>query len=184
MSKCDILLVIIGDNWLCVDDNGQSRLENPADFVRIEIEAALNRDIPVIPVPVGNANIPRENQLPAVIKDLSYRNAAEVRAGTAFKGHIERLIQGIDSILAEKPAHEPQPESDPLRENEDSSEGDTTRMWRSLSSSTRLFATKPRSNTQPVPPEPEPTRTLNWIWVGCSVAVIAMTAYVASVVYG
>jgi hypothetical protein len=105
VSKCNVLVVIIGERWLAKDSNGVSRLENPSDFVRIEIETALKRDIPVIPVPVGNAVVPSEEELPSAIKKLHYRNAYEVRTGTSFEGHIQRLIKGIEntSIRIEKP---------------------------------------------------------------------------------
>ena len=52
VAKSDVLLVIIGNHWLELGADGNSRLENPADFVRVEVESALKRDIPVIPVPV------------------------------------------------------------------------------------------------------------------------------------
>ncbi|MFT5166142.1 MAG: hypothetical protein ACI8P3_001373 [Saprospiraceae bacterium] len=97
VSKCDVLLVIIGDRWLAKDNNGVSRLEDPSDFVRIEIEAALKRRIPVIPVPVGRAKEPSKEELPSNIKDLHYRNSCEVRSGTSFEGHIQRLIYGIEN---------------------------------------------------------------------------------------
>src|SRR5947209_6983867 len=50
VAGCDVLLAIIGDKWLTVSQNGQRRLDDPRDFVRIEIETALMRGIPVIPV--------------------------------------------------------------------------------------------------------------------------------------
>ena len=84
VGECDVLLVVIGEKWLDPDDQGHQPLENPADFVRIEVETALNRDIPVIPVPVGNARIPREAELPPAISALAYHNAREVRPGTAL----------------------------------------------------------------------------------------------------
>jgi hypothetical protein len=51
VAKCDALLALIGPGWLDArDENGNRRLENPYDFVRIEIATALKRDIPVIPI--------------------------------------------------------------------------------------------------------------------------------------
>ncbi|HMB65129.1 MAG TPA: toll/interleukin-1 receptor domain-containing protein, partial [Eudoraea sp.] len=99
VSKCDILVVIIGERWFATDSRGVSRLEDPSDFVRIEIETALKRGIPVIPVPVGRAKHPAEQELPSDIKDLHYRNAYEVRSGTSFEGHIRRLIKGIENSI-------------------------------------------------------------------------------------
>ena len=101
VAKCDVVLVVIGDNWLCTDDEGNLRLNDAKDFVRIELEAALQRDIPVVPVLVGNAQVPSQNELPQSLHDLAFRNAAEVRSGTAFQGQIERLIRGIEDLQAD-----------------------------------------------------------------------------------
>ena len=96
VSKCDVLVVIIGERWNAKDQNGVSRLEDPSDFIRIEIETALKRNIPVIPVPVASALVPSEKELPQSMKELSFRNSYEVRSGTSFEGHIQRLIKGIE----------------------------------------------------------------------------------------
>ena len=59
LGQCDILLALVGRNWLTVTDaDGNRRLENPEDFVRLEIEAALARNIRVVPVLVGGAVMP------------------------------------------------------------------------------------------------------------------------------
>ncbi|RMG81744.1 MAG: TIR domain-containing protein, partial [Chloroflexi bacterium] len=59
VGSCDVLLVIIGQQWLTLEENGQRRLDNPDDFVRIEVEAGLNRnDVLVIPVLVKGAGMP------------------------------------------------------------------------------------------------------------------------------
>jgi len=60
VAACDAMLAIIGPNWLTAkDENGQRRLDNPEDFVVIEIGAALARDIPVVPVLVDGARMPK-----------------------------------------------------------------------------------------------------------------------------
>ena len=59
VGQCDVLLVIIGDQWTgAVDSQGKRRLDNPSDYVRVEIESALKRNIPVVPVLVENAQMP------------------------------------------------------------------------------------------------------------------------------
>ena len=108
VSECDVLLAVIGDHWQELDEHGEPRLNNPADFVRIEIAAALARDIPVVPVLVGSAQVPRENELPAELADLAYRNAREVRAGSSMTGDLHRLISGIEQALGGV-ASEPSP---------------------------------------------------------------------------
>ncbi|OAI38828.1 hypothetical protein AYO40_06325 [Planctomycetaceae bacterium SCGC AG-212-D15] len=105
VSKCDVLLAVIGKDWLEARHRegpkaGQRRLDDPADFVRIELQAGLERNIPVIPVLVGKAGMPGEQHLPDVLKNLAWLNAAEVRSGRDFHDHMERLIHGIDKIHA------------------------------------------------------------------------------------
>ena len=80
MAACDVFLVVIGPNWLnAKDDHGRRRLDNPDDFVAIEIAAALSRNIRVIPVLVDGAPTPKADKLPNAIKPLVRRNAVEVR---------------------------------------------------------------------------------------------------------
>lgn len=94
VAKCDVFLAVIGRNWMKAKGRkGKSRLEDPGDFVRIEIESALKRQIPVIPVLVGGAKIPEALRLPASIQDLSYRNGIVVRPDPDFHRDMDRLIE-------------------------------------------------------------------------------------------
>ena len=99
VAQCDVLVALIGDRWLYGRSDGRRRLDDPNDFVRIEIESALQRDIPVIPVFLDHMEMLREEELPSSIKTLSYRNAAEIRAGRDFNQHINRLIQDIHALI-------------------------------------------------------------------------------------
>ncbi|MBX3333700.1 MAG: toll/interleukin-1 receptor domain-containing protein [Nitrospira sp.] len=79
VGSCDILLAVIGPRWITeTDTNKQRRLDDPADWVRIEIAAALTRKIRVIPVLVGRANMPAAKELPPDIKALAERQAHEL----------------------------------------------------------------------------------------------------------
>src|SRR5262245_64105258 len=71
LGSCDVLFALIGPGWLdATDGSGTRRLENPTDFVRQEIAAALKRNIPVIPVLVQGAQVPQPERLPDDLKDL------------------------------------------------------------------------------------------------------------------
>jgi len=100
----DLVLAVIGRDWLGAADTGSGRrLDAPRDYVRTEIEIALARGIPLIPVLLEGVSMPPESDLPASIKALAYRQAATVHAaGTHFRGHMDRLIRGIER-LAEHP---------------------------------------------------------------------------------
>jgi len=98
LASCDLLLVLIGRNWADVtDEEGRRRLENPSDFVRLEIEAALKRDIVVMPILVQGAHMPTAGQLPPEIKDLAYRNGFEL-SHTRWESDVGEMMRrlGLD----------------------------------------------------------------------------------------
>src|SRR5918911_369183 len=64
VRSCDVLIAIIGRRWLTISDGARRRLDNPNDFVRLEIAQALSRGIFVIPVLVQGATIPHPQDLP------------------------------------------------------------------------------------------------------------------------
>ena len=64
LGQCKVMLAIIGPNWVDARDGGSRRIDNPEDWVRLEIERALARKIPVIPVLVAGATLPSKSDLP------------------------------------------------------------------------------------------------------------------------
>lgn len=94
----DIVLVVMGRNWLnAMDDNGQRRLDNPEDFVRVEIEAALHKKKHVIPILVQGAKMPPSTELPASLRPLARRNAV-FATHVGFRAETERLLEQIKAI--------------------------------------------------------------------------------------
>src|SRR5262252_1812774 len=76
VGQCNLLLAVIGRQWLSSqNESGARRLDDSRDFVRIEIESAMRRDIPVIPLLVQGAGMPGENDMPSSMRALVYRNA-------------------------------------------------------------------------------------------------------------
>src|SRR5215469_10587917 len=79
VGSCQVLLALIGDRWLTItDQNGRPRLDDPDDFVRLEIEAALVRNVRVIPILVDGARMPQADELPASLAKLVRRQGLEL----------------------------------------------------------------------------------------------------------
>ena len=99
VAKCGVLLVLMGQEWLNTqDENGARRLDDPADFVRIETSSALKRDIPVIPVLVRGAGMPRAEQLPEDLKDLAYRNCIEL-THVRWRSDVQLLVEALRHVV-------------------------------------------------------------------------------------
>ena len=96
VTRCDVLLVVIGPRWLGETDvAGRRRVDDPEDWVRIEIETALERSIPVIPLLVDEASFPRGEDLPPSLQGLVYRNGIPVRPDPDFRHDMGRLIKAL-----------------------------------------------------------------------------------------
>ncbi len=116
VSACDIVIVAIGPRWLSATDaSGKRRLDDEEDFVRMEIVAALQRKIRIIPVLVGGAQMPRKQDLPVALAPLSRRHAIEL-SEIRFHADVNRVIEAIEKSLAD------------AKENADSLPGPTTPM--------------------------------------------------------
>jgi hypothetical protein len=101
VGSCDVLLALIGDQWLTItDENGRRRLDNPDDFVRLEIEAALTHMVRVIPILVDGATMPRADELPPSLARLVRRNALEL-SPARFEYDTNRLLKVLDRTLTE-----------------------------------------------------------------------------------
>jgi TIR domain len=94
IRSCNVMIVLIGKNWVLADPVGRRRIDEPADFVRLEIEAALAQNITVIPVLVGGARMPPPEDLPSTVVRLAYLNAFEI-----YDRMFEESVAGLVSIL-------------------------------------------------------------------------------------
>ena len=98
VGQCDVVLAVIGPRWSGKTEASR-RIDDPRDFVRIEIESALQRGIPVIPVLIDQTRMPAEAELPPSLAGLVYRNGTVVDQGRDFHNHVDRLIRGIEFLL-------------------------------------------------------------------------------------
>src|SRR5215470_857288 len=96
VSTCSILFAVIGRRWVG-DSQTESRLNNPNDWVRLEIEAALKRNIRVVPILVDSADLPEPAKLPDSLLPLTRRQAYELRDNT-FRADADRLVEIINDL--------------------------------------------------------------------------------------
>ena len=111
VATCGVLLAMIGPGWATIGDSaGHRRLDEATDFVRLEIAAALSRNIAVIPVLVHDAKMPHPDQLPDNLKSLAYRNSVEL-THARWNSDVQLLIKALaqyvaaSSVASSEPVH-------------------------------------------------------------------------------
>lgn len=99
LGDSDALMVVVGPRWRSEDRQGKARILSETDYVRTEVEIALNRQIPVIPLLVGGSEMPEPGELPDSIRSFAYRNAVTIDSGRDFDHHMNGLIRALDDVL-------------------------------------------------------------------------------------
>ena len=115
VESCTVLVALIGQQWATLaDEEGHRRLDDPDDFVRFEVQTALERDVRVVPVLVDGAKPLRREQLPAELHKLARLNAFELSSGR-YQYDADRLVDLIQRVLAAVPGtvHRSPSPSDP-----------------------------------------------------------------------
>jgi hypothetical protein len=117
LNDADVLICIIGGRWLGRSRRGPSRISEPGDYIRLEVERALQRNIPIIPVLIDKTKIPTGADLPESVHGLLFRQAITINQLQDFDVHTKRLIDGLDRILASAvPVSNVQPAVDSVRD--------------------------------------------------------------------
>jgi len=115
LNQCRVMIVVIGATWLnATDRTGRPRLQDPGDFVRLEVEGALSRrQIHVFPLLVKGATMPGESQLPPSLAQLAYQNARQVDSDLDFHHDMERVIRELAQLIPlQTPMQPPAPRRD------------------------------------------------------------------------
>lgn len=100
VGSSDAVVVVIGREWLnCTDAQGRRRLEDPKDFIRLEVATALRRDIRVIPVLVQGASTPDSQYLPQDLEKLSRRQAIEL-SDNRWDSDVSLCIENLKKIVS------------------------------------------------------------------------------------
>jgi hypothetical protein len=103
VGKCRVLLAVIGPDWSETrGKDGLRRLDNENDYVRLEIATALGREIPVVPVLVRGARMPKADQLPDDLRELAYRNSVEL-THARWKSDVQVLGHALEPYLVTVP---------------------------------------------------------------------------------
>lgn len=114
LAAVQAAVVLIGEHWLDIADaNGQRRLDDPDDWVRLEIAAVLERGIRVIPVLVGGAAMPKSTQLPECLVPLTRRQAIEI-TDHRFHADTDKLIKALEKIVGAPPPKPPELPKEPV----------------------------------------------------------------------
>jgi TIR domain-containing protein len=173
LAACDLMLVLIDKDWATAkDDGGQIRLENASDFVRMEIEAALKRDIVVTPVLVKGAQMPAAEQLPAEISDLAYRNGFEL-SHRRWDSDVREMLRRL-KLDTPEPGGQAEPDLSALQEKRSATEIPPVPNTR------RLIDTPVAIATAPVLPLAQRGPMLRLIVIGAfAIGVLGILAWVA-----
>ncbi len=103
VGSCRVLIVVIGPTWLtATGPDGERRLDDPADWLRLEVATALKRNIRVVPVLVDGAKMPKGDELPRELESLSRRQAIEL-SSTRWDYDVDTLVKILEKVLGESP---------------------------------------------------------------------------------
>jgi hypothetical protein len=99
LRRAKVIVAIIGPDWAGAKDKSDRRIDDPTDFVRLEIASALESDLPIIPVLINNTPMPDAKSLPPELEALAFRNGLALDTGIDFHHHADRLIAGIHKVV-------------------------------------------------------------------------------------
>ncbi len=101
VESCGAVIAMIGPNWIKAQDGeGRRRLDDPHDFIRLEITTALTRGVRVIPVLVHNASMPPERELPEPLRPLRRLQACEI-SDNRWEFDVRRLADVLEPLIVE-----------------------------------------------------------------------------------
>jgi hypothetical protein len=103
LSRSEVALIIIGPNWTSITDSqGKRRLDDPRDFVRLEVEKSLKAGFPVIPVLINRASMPKADELPKSLRPLVFHNGVQIRPDPDFHRDMDRLITKLAALVSSR----------------------------------------------------------------------------------
>jgi hypothetical protein len=103
LNVCRVFVCVMGDQWAGPVGAPGRLIDNPNDYVRIEVETALRRNIPLIPVFVHGMRMPAADFFPDGLRDLAFRQGMPLRPDPDFRNDVTRLIENVISLLDKQP---------------------------------------------------------------------------------
>lgn len=101
MSKCHVIVVILGPRWYG-GEGERNQIDNPNDYVRLEVEYALEKNLVIIPAFVQGVSGFEIDRLPESIVELAYYNGLQIRPDPDFRNDMDRLISAIEDAIAQR----------------------------------------------------------------------------------
>jgi hypothetical protein len=95
LKRCELLLAVIGRQWLGPGEVGARRIDDPSDLVRLEVSTALAQGIRVVPLLIDDTQMPASEKLPEDLRSIKFRQAFRVDSGVDFHHHLDRLCDAI-----------------------------------------------------------------------------------------
>jgi len=114
LQRAKVVVAIIGPEWCGGKEPSNRRIDDPTDFVRLEVASALENGIPIIPVLVNNTPMPEARNLPPELEGLAFRNGLALDTGIDFHHHADRLIAGIHRVVDPPREAVPPPPAPPV----------------------------------------------------------------------
>ena len=115
LQRAKVVVAIIGPEWVgSAKDLSNRRIDDPTDFVRLEVASALENGIPIIPVLINNTPMPEAKNLPPELEGLAFRNGLALDTGIDFHHHADRLIAGIHRVIDPPKEAAPGPAPPPM----------------------------------------------------------------------
>jgi hypothetical protein len=99
IAQAEVLLAVIGSQWNGLGPNGKRRLSDKADWIRIEIQLALEAQVAVVPLFVDGTDLPIPGRLPRSLRELAFHQAEHIDSGRDFPSHFERLVKKLDKLI-------------------------------------------------------------------------------------
>lgn len=101
LRECDVVLCVVGPNWLGKHADGTRRIDSEGDFIRLEVKRSLELKKKIIPILIMGAEPLSPESLPEDIRELAFRHAIQVRPDPDFRNDVKVLMSTVSRVRVE-----------------------------------------------------------------------------------